>query len=205
MPSAANCACLASLPVPLSWLLQCPLTVSTSSAQLALTIAMVIGIHFVEAYGLNPGACSFWERFMQLSAFTAARCHTRNICSRADTLTCCFTLAAIYSAHLKLHPLMVLSVLVIAEHSLGVWGLLLAGVLAFKRLFCRTCCVSQWPQQVLASMKAPASSTHCYHDVASSCQCSSNWLTCWWAVVPCSPADGFSAGLLHPVPDHHAD
>ena len=33
---------------------------------------------------------------------------------------------AIYSAHLKLHPLMVLSVLVVAEHSLGVWGLLLA-------------------------------------------------------------------------------
>ncbi len=35
--------------------------------------------------------------------------------------------AAIYSAHLKLHPLLVLSALVIAEHSLGVWGLLLAG------------------------------------------------------------------------------
>jgi len=33
---------------------------------------------------------------------------------------------AIYSAHLKLHPLMVLSVLVVAEHSLGIWGLLLA-------------------------------------------------------------------------------
>eukprot|EP00882_Tetradesmus_deserticola_P018698 GHRQ01020082.1.p1 GENE.GHRQ01020082.1~~GHRQ01020082.1.p1 ORF type:complete len:112 (+),score=56.51 GHRQ01020082.1:387-722(+) len=33
---------------------------------------------------------------------------------------------AIYSAHLKLHPLMVLVTLVIAEHSLGVWGLLLA-------------------------------------------------------------------------------
>lgn len=48
---------------------------------------MVTGVHFVEAYGLNP---------------------------------------AIYSAHLKLHPLMVLSVLVFAEHSLGVWGLLLA-------------------------------------------------------------------------------
>ncbi|MEW5307469.1 MAG: hypothetical protein WDW36_009864 [Sanguina aurantia] len=32
----------------------------------------------------------------------------------------------IYSAHLKLHPLGVLSVLVVAEHSLGVWGLLLA-------------------------------------------------------------------------------
>ncbi len=34
---------------------------------------------------------------------------------------------AIYSAHLKLHPLLVLAVLVVAEHSLGVWGLLLAG------------------------------------------------------------------------------
>jgi len=34
---------------------------------------------------------------------------------------------AIYSAHLKLHPLLVLTVLVVAEHSLGVWGLLLAG------------------------------------------------------------------------------
>jgi len=33
---------------------------------------------------------------------------------------------AIYSAHLKLHPLLVLSVLVVAEHSLGVWGLVLA-------------------------------------------------------------------------------
>lgn len=33
---------------------------------------------------------------------------------------------AIYSAHLKLHPLLVLAVLVVAEHSLGVWGLLLA-------------------------------------------------------------------------------
>eukprot|EP00892_Ulva_mutabilis_P011331 jgi/Ulvmu1/8570/UM045_0012.1 len=33
---------------------------------------------------------------------------------------------AIYSAHLRLHPLLVLTVLVVAEHSLGVWGLLLA-------------------------------------------------------------------------------
>lgn len=32
----------------------------------------------------------------------------------------------IYSAHLKLHPLMVLSAIVVAEHSLGVWGLMLA-------------------------------------------------------------------------------
>ncbi len=39
----------------------------------------------------------------------------------------CVGAAAIYSAHLKLHPLLVLSALVIAEHSLGVWGLLLAG------------------------------------------------------------------------------
>ncbi len=58
------------------------------SSQLALVILMVTGIHFIEAYGLNP---------------------------------------AIYSAHLKLHPLLVLTVLVVAEHSLGVWGLLLAG------------------------------------------------------------------------------
>lgn len=50
-------------------------------------ILMITGVHFVEAYGLNP---------------------------------------AIYSAHLKLHPLLVLTVLVVAEHSLGVWGLLLA-------------------------------------------------------------------------------
>lgn len=55
--------------------------------KLALVILMVTGVHFVEAYVLNP---------------------------------------AIYSAHLKLHPLMVLSVLVVAEHSLGIWGLLLA-------------------------------------------------------------------------------
>jgi predicted PurR-regulated permease PerM len=33
---------------------------------------------------------------------------------------------AIYSAHLKLHPLLVLSALVVAEHNAGVWGLLLA-------------------------------------------------------------------------------
>ena len=48
---------------------------------------MVTGVHFVEAYALNP---------------------------------------AIYSAHLKLHPLLVMCALVVAEHSLGVWGLLLA-------------------------------------------------------------------------------
>ncbi|KAI7837146.1 hypothetical protein COHA_009023 [Chlorella ohadii] len=55
--------------------------------KLALVILMITGVHFIEAYGLNP---------------------------------------AIYSAHLKLHPLLVLTVLVVAEHSLGVWGLLLA-------------------------------------------------------------------------------
>ena len=60
----------------------------TLLVQLAFVIAMVTGIHFVEAYLLNP---------------------------------------AIYSAHLKLHPLLVISTLVVAEHSLGVWGLLLAG------------------------------------------------------------------------------
>ncbi|GBF98399.1 hypothetical protein Rsub_10464 [Raphidocelis subcapitata] len=55
--------------------------------KLALVLLMVTGVHFVEAYALNP---------------------------------------AIYSAHLKLHPLLVLCALVVAEHSLGVWGLLLA-------------------------------------------------------------------------------
>ncbi|EFN55763.1 hypothetical protein CHLNCDRAFT_52421 [Chlorella variabilis] len=55
--------------------------------KLALVLLMITGVHFVEAYGLNP---------------------------------------AIYSAHLKLHPLLVLAVLVVAEHSLGVWSLLLA-------------------------------------------------------------------------------
>ena len=63
-------------------------TVLRLDVQLGLVIVMVIGIHMIEAYGLNP---------------------------------------AIYSAHLKLHPLLVLTVLVVAEHSLGVWGLLLAG------------------------------------------------------------------------------
>jgi len=43
---------------------------------------------------------------------------------------------AIYSAHLKLHPLLVLAVLVVAEHSLGVWGLLLAGA-CFPRAMLR--------------------------------------------------------------------
>ena len=33
---------------------------------------------------------------------------------------------AIYSAHLKLHPLLVLTVLLLAEHSVGLWGLILA-------------------------------------------------------------------------------
>ncbi|KXZ46129.1 hypothetical protein GPECTOR_46g198 [Gonium pectorale] len=55
--------------------------------KLAMVIVMVMMVHFVEAYALNP---------------------------------------AIYSAHLKLHPLMVLSVLLVAEHNLGVWGLMLA-------------------------------------------------------------------------------
>ncbi|DBB10731.1 TPA: hypothetical protein ACH3X3_007221 [Trebouxia sp. C0006] len=55
--------------------------------KLGFVIAMVTGIHFVEAYLLNP---------------------------------------AIYSANLHLHPLLVISTLVVAEHSLGVWGLLLA-------------------------------------------------------------------------------
>jgi len=50
-------------------------------------IAMVLGVHFVEAYVLNP---------------------------------------QIYSSHLDLHPLVVLVVLYVAEHSFGVSGLLFA-------------------------------------------------------------------------------
>jgi predicted PurR-regulated permease PerM len=47
---------------------------------------------------------------------------------------------AIYSAHLKLHPLLVLTVLVVAEHSLGVWGLLLAGAPLPCTSLCVTAC-----------------------------------------------------------------
>jgi predicted PurR-regulated permease PerM len=59
---------------------------------------------------------------------------------------------AIYSAHLRLHPLLVLTVLVIAEHSLGVWGLLLAVPLTVFALdYCIRCAASactpyKWPQ-----------------------------------------------------------
>jgi predicted PurR-regulated permease PerM len=50
-------------------------------------VAMVIIVHAIEAYVLNP---------------------------------------QIYSAHLKLHPLLVLVVLVFSEHTVGVWGLIVA-------------------------------------------------------------------------------
>ena len=57
---------------------------------------------------------------------------------------------AIYSAHLKLHPLLVLSVLVVAEHSLGVWGLLLAGFpfRAFRVLDDRISCFQPVPRRL---------------------------------------------------------
>ncbi|KAG1671404.1 hypothetical protein FOA52_011901 [Chlamydomonas sp. UWO 241] len=54
---------------------------------LGCVILMVVVVHFVEAYLLNP---------------------------------------VIYSASLKLHPLIIVSVLVVAEHTIGVWGLMLA-------------------------------------------------------------------------------
>ena len=50
-------------------------------------VVMVMVVHAIEAYILNP---------------------------------------QIYSAHLKLHPLLVLVVLVVAEHTVGVWGLVVA-------------------------------------------------------------------------------
>ena len=55
--------------------------------RLALVIGMVVSIHLIEGYVLNP---------------------------------------AIYSAVLKLHPLLGFIALAVAEHSFGVWGLLLA-------------------------------------------------------------------------------
>eukprot|EP00891_Asterochloris_glomerata_P005673 jgi/Astpho2/5673/e_gw1.00079.178.1_t len=79
--------------------------------KLGFVVAMVTGIHFVEAYLLNP---------------------------------------AIYSAHLKLHPLMVLTVLVVAEHSLGVWGLLLAVPLT---VFALDYCI-KYPQCSLGDVAA---------------------------------------------------
>lgn len=59
--------------------------------KVVLVMAMVVAIHLVEAYILNP---------------------------------------AIYSAHLKLHPVLALAALTVAEHLLGVWGLLVAVPLA---------------------------------------------------------------------------
>ena len=55
---------------------------------------------------------------------------------------------AIYSAHLQLHPLLVLSVLVMSEHFMGVWGLLLAVPLTVFMLdYCIRC--APWPHLVL--------------------------------------------------------
>jgi len=62
----------------------------TSSGGIGLAVSvivMVLMVHAIEAYVLNP---------------------------------------QIYSAHLKLHPLLVLIVLVLAEHTVGVWGLIIA-------------------------------------------------------------------------------
>lgn len=59
--------------------------------KVGFVLVMVVLIHAVEAYILNP---------------------------------------AIYSVHLKLHPIMALGVIVFAEHALGVWGLLVAVPLA---------------------------------------------------------------------------
>ena len=69
---------------------------------------------------------------------------------------------AIYSAHLKLHPLLVLSVLVVAEHSLGVWGLLLAvplTVFALDYLISYpTCSISDVASRELQSVSEARSS-----------------------------------------------
>ena len=87
-----------------------------SVVQLGIVILMVVGIHFIEAYLLNP---------------------------------------VIYASHLKLHPLIVLSVLVVAEHSLGVWGLLLAGIfLLFPHCELKILCLSLLVSETLKHSRA---------------------------------------------------
>lgn len=76
---------------------------------------------------------------------------------------------AIYSAHLKLHPLMVLCALVVAEHSMGVWGLLLAvpmTVFALDYIIrwvfeCVICCVcSAYAEGMAAAASVPPPPLH---------------------------------------------
>lgn len=63
---------------------------------------------------------------------------------------------AIYSAHLRLHPLLVLTVLVVAEHSMGVWGLLLAvPITVFMLDYCIRCDPARAPRGACASVRTP--------------------------------------------------
>lgn len=108
--------------------------------QLALTVGMVTCIHFIEAYVLNPGAPAKHACPAHVVAIRVAVSRKHRMLSSRMIIYpdgCCVLVhAAIYSAHLKLHPLLVLSVLVIAEHSLGVWGLLLAGMVSAQDCHC---------------------------------------------------------------------
>jgi predicted PurR-regulated permease PerM len=119
--------------------------------QLGLVVLMVILIHAVEAYILNPviysGVCTaqpFLDIFLgfhvtlyfpddseklqplvQDPIIQIIRSFTllHSFWSYLGLKVYWFFFAA---AHLKLHPLLALGVLVFAEHTLGVWGLLVA-------------------------------------------------------------------------------
>lgn len=80
---------------------------------------------------LAQHACSYVITVLRVPHLASRLSFRQDLQSVACELWWRTCFAAIYSAHLKLHPLLVLSVLVIAEHSLGVWGLLLAGVTSF--------------------------------------------------------------------------
>mgnify|MGYP001811043528 FL=1 len=89
---------------------------------------------------------------------------------------------AIYSAHLKLHPLMVLSTLVVAEHNMGVWGLLLAvpmTVFALDYLI-------RYPQSTVTEVGAK--------ELEKVCDGACVWVGGWGGVCVCGGGGGLAWG-----------
>lgn len=66
--------------------------------------------------------------------------------------SCCWELAA----HLKVHPLVALAVLFVAEHALGVWGLLVAVPMA---VFCSEYLIKRTPMCASTVEKSAATLT----------------------------------------------
>lgn len=102
---------------------------------------MITGVHFIEAYGLNPAIYSAhlkvrrldWQRTVlaapllcRQAVLLARRRSIRHARSRAHRHASPTHMPSLPASSPQLHPLLVLTVLVVAEHSLGVWGLLLA-------------------------------------------------------------------------------